>query len=99
MYEAERDTNRRPTHPGAILADVIEDIGITKKGAAERLGISRQHLYDICNEVKPISKDVAGRIGKAMGNGAGVWLRMQANLDAWEADRMTTIDDVQLLAG
>lgn len=89
-----RDIGRRPTHPGAILLDVIEDSGISKTDAAKRIGISRQHLYDICNEKKPINPDVAARIGKSVGNGSGVWLRMQVAYDSWEADQSPDLEDV-----
>jgi addiction module HigA family antidote len=49
------------------------------------LGISRQHLYKIMAGQAPISADVAVRMGKLVGNGAGIWLRMQATYDEWEA--------------
>ncbi len=32
-----------------------------------------------------ISADMAARIGKLVGNGARIWLAMQADYDAWEA--------------
>jgi addiction module HigA family antidote len=32
-----------------------------------------------------ISPDMEARLGKLCGNGAGIWLRMQADYDAWEA--------------
>ena len=99
MTHIKRDPHRRPTHPGAILADAIEDVSITKLEAARRIGISRQHLYDICSEKKPINKEVAARIGKSLGNGAGLWLRMQANYDAWEADKSEDLKEVEPLVG
>lgn len=99
MTPSLRDPHRRPTHPGAILDDAIKDVGITMVEAARRIGISRQHLYDICSEKKPINKDVAARIGKSLGNGAGLWLRMQANYDAWEADNDESLKEVEPLAG
>jgi addiction module HigA family antidote len=34
-----------------------------------------------------ISPDMAVRLGKLVGNGAGLWLRMQAAYDEWEATR------------
>jgi hypothetical protein len=36
------------------------------------VGISRQHLYDILEERKPVSPAVAVRLGKLFGDG-GVW--------------------------
>ncbi len=74
---ARRHPNRCPTHPGALLReDVIPAIGRTKVEIAQLLGISRQHLYDILRERKPVSPAVAVRLGKLFGDGAGVWVRM-----------------------
>jgi addiction module HigA family antidote len=88
VYRAKQNPNRCPTHPGELLReDILPAIKMGKSELAQALGISRQHLYDILNERKPISPDVAARLGKAFGDGAGIWLRMQAAYDAWHAER------------
>lgn len=79
--------SRAPMHPGALLADVIPEMGRTKTDIATLLGISRQHLHDITSERKPVSPNIAARLGKMFGDGAAVWLRMQAAHDAWHAER------------
>jgi hypothetical protein len=57
---AKRNLNRCPTHPGALLReDVIPATGKTKVEIARLLGISRQHLYDILRERKPVSPELA----------------------------------------
>src|SRR4051812_35988557 len=82
------DPNRCPTHPGKLLReDVIPATGKPKAEIARLLGVSRQHLYDILDERKPVSAAVAVRLGKLFGDGAGVWIRMQAAHDAWHAER------------
>ena len=86
-YAAKRDPNRCPTHPGELLRDVIPATGKSKVQIAELLGISRQHLYDIIKERKPVSPAVAVRLGKLFGDGAGVWVGMQGAHDTWHAER------------
>jgi addiction module HigA family antidote len=88
VYAAKRSKNRCPTHPGALLRDeIIPATGRTKSDIAELLGISRQHLYDILQERKPVSPAVAVRLGKLFGDGASIWTRMQAAYDTWQAER------------
>ncbi len=59
-----RDSNRCPTHPGELLREeIIPATGKTKVEIAQLLGISRQHLYDILRERKPVSPAVAAILG------------------------------------
>ncbi len=96
-YPAVRDPNRCPTHPGALLEDILPSTGKTKTEIAAMLGISRQMLYDILSERKPVSPPIAARLGKLFGDGAGIWLRMQAAHDAWHAERETDLSNVPTL--
>lgn len=62
------------------------------------LGISRQHLYDILRERKPVSAEIAIRLSAAFGDGPEVWLRMQVAYDAWHALRKVDVSKVPRLA-
>ena len=86
-YLPTRPLARCPSHPGALLDDIIPATGKSKVEIAALLGISRQQLYDILREKKPVSPAVAARLGKLFGDGAAIWLRMQAAHDAWHAER------------
>ena len=94
---AMRDPNRCPSHPGALLADILPMTGKTKVKIAQMLGISRQQLYDILNEDKPVSAKIVVRFDKLFGDGAGVWLRMQAAYDAWQAEQDVDVSNVPTL--
>ena len=94
-HPARRNPNRCPTHPGALLReDVIPATGRSKTEIAELLGISRQHLYDILRERKPVSAVIAVRLGKLFGDGAGVWTRMQAAYDTWQAEQTEDVRSI-----
>lgn len=95
--EAAPSRQRCPSHPGALLADIIPATGKTKVEIATLLGISRQQLYDIMGERKPVSPNIAARLGKMFGDGAGVWLRMQAAYDAWHAERDVDVSRIPTL--
>ena len=98
VHSAKRNSDRCPTHPGALLReDVIPVTGRTKAEIARLLGISRQHLYDILRERKPVSSAMAVRLGKLFGYGAGVWVRMQAAYDTWNAEREEDVSKIPTL--
>jgi addiction module HigA family antidote len=79
---------REPTHPGAILRDdVLPSIGEPVITVAKKLGVRRQHLHRILAEQAPVTPEMALRLGKFCGNGAGLWLRMQQAYDLWHAER------------
>lgn len=76
---------KNPSHPGAIIKDAIDDLGLSIAEAAEGLGITRQQLYRIVNGQSGISPDVAIRLEQAIGSTADHWLRMQASYDLAQA--------------
>ena len=79
---------RVPTHPGAVLREIaLPAMNITISQAAREMGISRQGLHKVLAETRGITPEMAVRIGKYCGNGAGIWLRMQAAYDLWEAEQ------------
>ena len=79
-------TTRKPTHPGAILRDVIlPEMAITRKELAEILGISRQMLYGILNEKKAVSPETATKLGAFFGNSPIMWMNMQVKYDLYKA--------------
>lgn len=84
---------RQPTHPGAILReDVLPDLGISVSALARALYVSRQTVHGILNESKPITPNTALRLGKFIGNGPGVWLRMQEAYDLYVTEHEISDD-------
>lgn len=96
-YVARRDPKRPPTHPGYLVREIVEEQGYNKTAIAEALGVSRQHLYDIMRERKPVSPAVAVRLGKLFGNGPALWVRMQAAHDVWKAEQEIDVSKIETL--
>ena len=94
-YSAVQNPDRCPSHPGKLLREeILPALGKSKTEIAALLGISRQHLHDILEERRPVSPATAARFGKLFGDGAGVWLRMQAAYDAWHAEREVDLSGI-----
>ena len=93
-YEVKRSDKIPPAHPGAILSDVFEGLGLTNTETARRLGIARQHLFDVLAERKPVSANIAVRIGEFLGQNGGILLRMPAACDLWHAENSADLAQV-----
>ena len=93
-----RDPKRRPTHPGVILReDVLPALEMTQKEFASWIGVSRLTVSEILNEKRTITPDMAMRLGKALGNGPQIWLRMQQTLDLWELAQQNKYQRIKTL--
>lgn len=76
----------KPMHPGELLREeILPAVGRPKTEVARLLGISRQHLYDILDERKPVTPPTALRLGKLFGNGPELWIDLQRTYDLAEA--------------
>jgi antitoxin HigA-1 len=77
-----------PPHPGEILRhDVLPELGLSVTDAAAALSVARVTLSRVLNGRAAVSADMALRLGAWLGNGAEVWMRMQASYDLWQAEK------------
>ncbi len=76
-----------PTHPGVILAEALEAMGLKIMPAAALLGMSRQMLHRIIKGDATITTTMALKIGALCGNGPNLWVNMQTNHDLWHEAR------------
>jgi antitoxin HigA-1 len=72
---------KNPSHPGRLIKDNIDELGLSVREAAEGLGVTRQQLYKVIKGESAVSPEMAIRLDKAFGGSASAWLRMQANFD------------------
>ena len=97
-YAAKRNPGRCPTHPGALLReDIVPAVGRSVREIADLLGISRQHLHAIMAEKKLVLPDVAVLLGRLFGDDPGIWVRMQAAYDTWQAQRKVDVSHIRPL--
>ena len=74
-----RNPRRRPSHPGAMLRDmVLPPLGVSKARLARALGISRYQLSKILAEKRSVTKATALKLESVVGGSAQSWTDMQA---------------------
>src|SRR6266566_367900 len=76
---------KNPPHPGELVGDNLDELGISVTAAARGLGITRQQLHNIIAGRSAIMPEMAIRLEKALGGTADTWLRMQMNFDLAQA--------------
>jgi len=72
---------KNPPHPGEMIGDSLEEMGVSVNIAAKNLGITRQQLHNLIAGRSAIVPQMALRLEMAFGSTADAWLRMQANYD------------------
>ena len=71
----------RPVHPGEILAEEIELLGLTTGAFAEALDMPTNQVEAILGERLGISAETALRLSRYFGTTAKVWMNLQASYE------------------
>ena len=74
---------RTPIHPGEILADELEDIGLSAKKLADVIDVPPNRLYQILAGKRNLTADTALRLAQYFGMSADFWMNLQS---AYELD-------------
>ena len=97
VYNKKR-TERRPTHPGAILKRLwLDELGYSQSEFADALvaispkktkkSTMQTKLNELINGKRAMSADFAVMIGKVLKTSPRMWMNLQTNLDIWEAEQ------------
>jgi addiction module HigA family antidote len=72
---------KNPNHPGDLIRDCLDELGVNVTDGAKALGVTRSALSRLLNRKAGVSAEMAVRLEKAIGGTAGFWLRLQLNYD------------------
>ena len=70
----------RPIHPGELLQEQLEELGMSARALALRLGVPTNRITGILNASRSITPDTALRLARFFGGipeGARFWLNLQ----------------------
>ena len=74
-----------PVHPGEVLRDELEEIGLTQSALAKHIGVLPKTINEIIRGKRGISAEMAMKLSKALGGSPQFWLNLQNN---WELSRI-----------
>ncbi len=72
---------RTPIHPGEILGDELEEIGLSAKRLADVIQVPPNRLYQILAGKRNITADTALRLGQYLGTSAHFWMNLQSTYE------------------
>jgi addiction module HigA family antidote len=78
---------RTPIHPGEILADELEELGMSATELARTLHVPTNRITQILKGQRAITADTALRLGKWLGTGAELWLNLQKSYELRQAQQ------------
>ena len=67
----------QPVHPGEILREELEELGISAKAIARELGVPQNRISDILRGRRGITADTALRLARYLNTTPQVWLNLQ----------------------
>ncbi len=79
------DPHYTPVHPGEVLKDELEEIGLTQSALAKHIGVLPKTINEICRGKRGISAEMAMKFSKALGGSPQFWLNLQNN---WEISQV-----------
>ena len=73
-----------PVHPGEILRDELDEIGLSANALSKELGVPVNRVTMILNGQRGVSADTALRLARYFGTTPQLWLNLQKT---WELRR------------
>lgn len=88
--------SRTPIHPGEILKDELEEIGISAAELARQLRVPENRMSEVMRGRRNITADTALRLGKWFGSSAVFWMNLQKNYELRKAEQEIGADIDQI---
>lgn len=87
---------KEPIHPGEILADELKEIGLNASQLADKIGVSKNRIYQILRGQRNLTADKALHLGKFFNTGAEFWLNLQKayELDVARQNMSDSLDNI-----
>ena len=85
----------RPVHPGEILRDELDELGMSAYVLAEALAVPTDRITAILRGERGITADMALRLSRYFGTTPQLWLNLQQSFELRVAELQTGQDIVE----
>ena len=87
-------------HPGEFLRETLEELALTRVAFADAIGVSEMRVSHVLKGDRPVTAELALRIGRALGQTPQYWLNLQTSYDLTLAqiEMKDALNEVRLLA-
>ena len=68
-------------HPGEFLRETLEDMAMTQAAFAEAIGVSPMRVSHLLRGERPVTAEMALRLGRALRQTPQYWLNLQTAYD------------------
>ncbi|MCE2493009.1 MAG: HigA family addiction module antidote protein [Alphaproteobacteria bacterium] len=76
----------RPVHPGEVLRDELDELGLSANALAKALGVPVNRVTMILNGRRGVSADTALRLARYFGTTPQLWLNSQKTWELRQAE-------------
>jgi len=76
-----------PIHPGELLEEILHDRGMSQAALARAIGVSPMRISHVIREERPVTAELALRLGRAFGQNPQFWMNLQNDFDLKIAER------------
>ena len=76
----------RPVHPGEILRDELEELGLSANALSKALGVPVNRVTMILNGERGVTADTALRLARYFGTTPQLWMNLQKTWELRQAE-------------
>ena len=70
-----------PVHPGAYLKKLLDELALSQYRLAKDIGVSAMRINYVVNGKRPVTAELALRLGRYFGQNPRYWLNIQSRYD------------------
>ncbi len=70
-----------PVHPGVYLKEILDELELSQYRLATNLGVPAMRINHVVNGKRPVTAELALRLGRYFGQSPRYWINLQSRYD------------------